>query len=59
VRRLCLLGVAFSAEQVHLECAGAVVCEPGAVRDRAEGVIAVMGGAGAAALRLVKARLWE
>jgi hypothetical protein len=56
---LCLLGVAFSAEQVHLECAGAVVCEPGAVRDRAEGVIAVMGGAGAAALRLVKARLWE
>jgi enoyl-CoA hydratase len=59
VRRLCLLGEAFSAEQVHLESAGAAVCEPGVARDRAEEVIAVMGGVDAAALRQVKQRLWE
>jgi hypothetical protein len=56
---LCLLGEAFSAEQVHLESAGAAVCEPGTARDRAEEVIAVMGGVDAAALRQVKQRLWE
>jgi enoyl-CoA hydratase len=59
VRRLCLLGEGFSAEQVHLEGAGAAVCKPGATRDRAEEVIAVMSGVDAAALRRVKARLWE
>ena len=59
VRRLCLLGEGFSADQVHLEGAGAAVCEPGAARDRAEEVIAVMNGVDAAALRRVKARLWE
>jgi enoyl-CoA hydratase/carnithine racemase len=29
VRRLCLSGEAFTAEQLHLEAAGALVCEPG------------------------------
>ena len=59
IRRLCLLGEAFSAEQVHLESAGAAVCEPGTARDRAEEVIAAMNGVDAAALRQVKKRLYE
>lgn len=59
IRRLCLLGEAFSAEQLHLESAGATVCEPGTARDRAEEVIAAMNGVDAAALRQVKQRLHE
>ncbi len=59
VRRLCLLGEAFSAEQVHLESAGATVCQPGTARDRAEEVIAAMNAVNAAALRQVKQRLYE
>jgi enoyl-CoA hydratase len=59
IRRLCLLGEAFSAEQLHFESAGATVCEPGTAQDRAEEVIAAMNGVDAAALRRVKRRLYE
>ena len=59
IRRLCLLGEAFSAEQLHFESAGATVCEPGTARDRAEEVIAAMNGVDATALRQVKQRLYE
>ena len=59
IRRLCLLGEAFSAEQLHFESAGATVCEPGTAQDRAEEVIAAMNGVDAAALRRVKQRLYE
>jgi enoyl-CoA hydratase len=59
IRRLCLLGEAFSAEQLHLESAGAMVCEPGTAQDRAEEVIAAMNGVDATTLRQVKQRLYE
>ena len=59
IRRLCLLGEAFSAEQLHFESAGATVCEPGTAQDRAEEIIAAMNGVDAAALRQVKQRLCE
>ena len=59
IRRLCLLGEAFSAEQLHLESAGATVCEPGTAQDRAEEVIAAMNGVDATTLRQVKQRLYE
>jgi enoyl-CoA hydratase/carnithine racemase len=59
VRRLCLLGEAFSAEQVHVESAGAVVCQPGTAQDRAEEVIASLTGVNATAVRQVKLRLYD
>jgi len=59
IRRLCLLGEAFSAEQLHFESAGATVCEPGTAQDRAEEVVAAMNRVDAAALRQVKQRLYE
>ena len=59
IRRLCLLGEAFSAQQLHFESAGATVCEPGTAQDRAEEVIAAMNGVDAAVLRQVKQRLYE
>jgi enoyl-CoA hydratase len=59
IRRLCLLGEAFSAEQLHFESAGAAVCEPGTVQDQAEEVIAAMNGVDATALRQVKQQLYE
>lgn len=59
VRRLCLLGETFSAEQVHFESAGATVCQPGTAQDRAEDVIGALNGVNATALRQVKQRLYE
>ena len=59
IRRLCLLGEAFSAEQLHVECSGATACEPGTAQDRAEEVIAAMNGVDATTLRQVKQRLYE
>jgi enoyl-CoA hydratase/carnithine racemase len=59
VRRLCLLGETFSAEQVHFEAAGAMVCQPGTAQDRAEDVIGALNGVNATALRQVKQRLYE
>jgi enoyl-CoA hydratase len=59
IRRLCLLGEAFSAEQLHFESAGATVCEPGTAQDRAEEVIAAMNGVDPTTLRQVKQRLYE
>ncbi len=59
VRRLCLLGETFSAEQVHFESAGAMVCQPGTAQDRAEDVIGALNGVNATALRQVKQRLYE
>ena len=59
VRRMCLLGETFSAEQVHFESAGAIVCQPGTAQDRAEDVIGALNGVNATALRQVKQRLHE
>ena len=58
VRRMCLLGETFSAEQVHFESAGATVCQPGTAQDRAEEVIGALNGVDATALRQVKQRLY-
>ena len=38
VRRLCLSGEPFTAEQLHLEASGAVVCEPGTCETAAEAI---------------------
>ena len=38
VRRLCLTGEPFTAEQLHLEASGAVVCEPGTCETVAEAI---------------------
>ena len=59
IRRLCLLGEAFSADQLHVECSGATACEPGTAQDRAEEVIAAMNGVDATTLRQVKQSLYE
>jgi enoyl-CoA hydratase len=57
IRRLSLLGEEFSAEQLRLDCAGAVLCEPGGCQDRAEEIIASAKGASAAAIRVMKHQL--
>ena len=38
VRRLCLSGEPFTAEQLHLEASGAMVCEPGTCEAAAEAI---------------------
>jgi enoyl-CoA hydratase/carnithine racemase len=38
VRRLCLSGEPFTAEQLHLEAGGAMVCEPGTCEAAAEAI---------------------
>jgi enoyl-CoA hydratase len=38
VRRLCLSGEPFTAEQLHLEASGAMVCEPGTCEATAEAI---------------------
>ena len=38
VRRLCLSGAPFTAEQLHLAASGALVCEPGTCEITAEAV---------------------
>ncbi len=58
VRRLCLLGEAFSPEQVHFDCLGAAVCEPGTAQDRAEEVIAALNGVDATVLQQIKHQLY-
>jgi enoyl-CoA hydratase len=39
VRRLCLSGEPFTAEQLHLEASGAMVCEPGTCEAAAEAIV--------------------
>ena len=39
VRRLCLSGEPFTAEQLHLEASGAMVCEPGMCEATAEAIV--------------------
>jgi len=57
IRRLSLLGEQYTAEQLHLDCAGAVLCEPGGSADRAEEIIAAAAGPGAAAIQMMKRHL--
>ena len=37
-RRMCLSGEPFTAEQLHLEAGGAMVCEPGTCEAAAEAI---------------------
>jgi enoyl-CoA hydratase len=39
VRRMCLSGEPFTAEQLHLEASGAMVCEPGTCEAAAEAIV--------------------
>jgi enoyl-CoA hydratase len=57
IRRLSLLGEQCTAEQLHLNCAGAVLCEPGGSMDRAEEIIAAAAGTSAAAIQMMKRHL--
>lgn len=59
IRRLCLLGETFTAEQMHLDRIGVTLCDPGAARARAEEVIAATGGLNVSAVRETKERLRE
>jgi enoyl-CoA hydratase len=59
IRRLCMLGETFTAEELHFESAGASVCEPGTSEDRAEMVVTTMGDVNTATLRAIKQRLYE
>jgi enoyl-CoA hydratase/carnithine racemase len=38
VRRMCLSGEPFTADQLHLEASGAMVCEPGTCEAAAEAI---------------------
>jgi enoyl-CoA hydratase len=57
VRRLCLLGEMFTAEELHLAEAGVIVCEPGGAQARAEHIIAAAHGLSAIAVRRMKQQL--
>jgi enoyl-CoA hydratase len=57
IRRLSLLGEQFTAEQLQLGCAGAVLCEPGGCADRAEEILAAATDTGAAAIQMMKRQL--
>ena len=57
VRRLCLLGETFTADQLHLEGAGVILCEPGGTKARADLIIAAAKDASALALRQIKQQL--
>lgn len=59
VRRLCLLGETFTADQLHLEDAGVIVCEPGGAQARADLIVAGARDASAIALRQMKQQLRE
>jgi enoyl-CoA hydratase/carnithine racemase len=57
IRRLCLLGEMFTAEELHLAGAGVIVCEPGTAQDRAEQIIAAAQDISAIAVRRMKQQL--
>lgn len=57
IRRLCLLGEAFTAEQLHLGDAGGILCEPGGAEAQAEHIIAAAHDVSAIAVRRVKQQL--
>ena len=57
IRRLCLLGETFTADQLHLEDAGVILCEPGSTQAHAEHIIAATKDVSAIALRRMKQQL--
>jgi enoyl-CoA hydratase len=59
VRRMCVLGESFTAEQLHLESAGVVVSEPGESLRCAGDLIAPIDDNSAPVIRAVKLRLTE
>jgi enoyl-CoA hydratase len=57
VRRLCLSGEPFTAEQLHLEASGAVVCEPGTCETAAEAIAEQLAALQPQFVRAAKLRL--
>jgi enoyl-CoA hydratase len=54
VRRMCLLGEVFTAEDLCLQAAGAVVCDPGRAHERGTELVRSLGGLSPTALREMK-----
>ena len=54
IRRMCLLGNVFSAEDLHLDSAGAIVCDPGRAEETAFSLLAAMAAIDADFLKLTK-----
>jgi enoyl-CoA hydratase len=59
IRRLCMLGETFTAEELHLESAGASVCEPGMTASQAELIIKTIGQVNTKTLRAIKQHVYE
>jgi enoyl-CoA hydratase len=59
IRRMCLLGEIHTAEELHLDSAGAVLVEPGEVATAAELQLATLVGINPTLLALTKRRLYE
>jgi enoyl-CoA hydratase/carnithine racemase len=57
IRRLCLLGEPCTAEQLHLDRAGVMLCEPGGADERAHVVITAARDIDADPLGEIKLRL--
>jgi enoyl-CoA hydratase len=57
IRRLCLMGESCTAEQMHLDRVGVMVCEPGSVQARAEAVVTGASDFDVDALGEIKRRL--
>jgi enoyl-CoA hydratase len=59
IRRLCLMGDMYTAEQLHFDSAGAILCEPGQVLETAEGIVASLSTIDPSALGAIKRRLYD
>lgn len=59
IRRLCLMGTMFTAEQLHFDSAGAILCEAGEALATAENVIQSLSAINPSALRAIKRRLYD
>jgi enoyl-CoA hydratase len=57
VRRMCLLGETFSAEDLCLQASGVTICEPGGAYERGVELVRALGGLNPRSLRDMKRRL--
>jgi enoyl-CoA hydratase len=59
VRRMCLLGDMFSAEELYLDSAGAVLCDPGCAEDTAISLVKELAEISADSLKRTKRELYR
>jgi enoyl-CoA hydratase len=59
IRRMCMLGEAYSAEELRLDVAGAVLAQPGTVVAIAEAQLAALASLSPRTLALTKRKLYE